>query len=350
MVGQMFYRMKIWVKKFSNLYRNRYFLMILSRLPIKWIEWLKLSHIFIKPVNPVLEYIRKNRRRLDESYKQDEQQLGLILEHNNPGGTFSDNIEPEIYNKSRLDEELVYPENLLEKAWKRRILIENTPRGNIYMYYDIFKHGFAYYADQTGIPYAILNAVAMKYVMVFFCRDFYMDEATIPINKSSPLIPIFFEENDEEEKKKKREKNGIPEIDVKQGPFAKFKDYSKSASNLVKTTGLIDVKIKKTIRNWFYNKLKKWINMILNRKEVEVLPIASVKPEPVKEKMTNKFIYLGHVHNWQPILRMPKKMREAKFSTKYDSMFGGDMRMSYKDWMDSVKNKSVVFENDVVIV
>ena len=371
MLGRMFYYMKICINKLSNLYRNRYFLMILSRLPNKWIKWLKLSHLLIKPVNSVdkvLAYIRKNRRRLDESYKQDDQQLGLILEHNNPGGTFSINIEPEIYDKIQLNEELIYSENVLEKNWKRRMLIENTPRGNIYMYYDIFKHGFAYYADQSGIPYAILNAAAMKYVMVFYCRDFYMDEVTIPNNKGSPLVTVFFGDNEEDEKKKKREKNGIPDIDTKQGPFAKFKDYSKSASNSMKTMNLVDVKTNKNINNWFY-KIKKWINSIFNQQETEVLPITNIKPapEPMKEKMTNKFIYMGHVQNWQPLNRLPKKMRETKFATNYDSMFGGDMRISYKDWMDSVKNKNNVFgespnvegricaeentfENDVVMV
>jgi hypothetical protein len=211
--------------------------MVLSWLPKRCIKWLKLDHLFITPVNQVLDYTQKYRRRFDDSYKQDQV--------NSTNINFSSNIEPEIYDKTRLNEILFYDDNVLEKAWKRRILIENTPRGNIYMYYDIFKCGFAYYADQTGIPYTILNAVAMKYVMIFFCRDFYMDEATIPINKGSPLIYIFFEDN----------------------------------------------------------------------KNVDI-------PEYEKEQMINKFIFMGHVHNWQPIQLTPKQLRSSFFSSKYDSVFG----------------------------
>ena len=44
------------------------------------------------------------------------------------------------------------------------------------MYYDLFKQGFGYYSNDSVVSYKILNAMAMKYVIVFFCRDFFMDE------------------------------------------------------------------------------------------------------------------------------------------------------------------------------
>ena len=138
MLGNMFYRMKKMVYPLIRiLYKNRYFLFIVSRLPKSWVNRLGLNPVLVKPVDKVFEYIKKNRRRLDQSYQKEENQLGLIIE-DGPGGEFSRNIESVIYDKEKLNESLVYPDNQLEKAWMRRIMIENTPRGNVYMYYDIF--------------------------------------------------------------------------------------------------------------------------------------------------------------------------------------------------------------------
>jgi len=79
------------------------------------------------------------------------------------------------------------PNNDHESGWKRKILYMTTPLGNIVMYYDPYKMGFSYYADQS-MPYNILNAVAMRYVRIFQCMDFFMDE--IVTNRPSPLIDV----------------------------------------------------------------------------------------------------------------------------------------------------------------
>jgi hypothetical protein len=55
----------------------------------------------------------------------------------------------------------------LEKMWRTRILFENTPRGNVIMFYDPYKLGFSFYCDQKIISYDILNAIATKYVRMF---------------------------------------------------------------------------------------------------------------------------------------------------------------------------------------
>lgn len=75
-----------------------------------------------------------------------------------------------------------------EKMWKSRVLIESTPRGNIIMFYDTFNEGFRYFIDTSGIPYKLLNAVAMKYVVIFRCRDFFLDENDIPEGNTSQCI------------------------------------------------------------------------------------------------------------------------------------------------------------------
>jgi len=98
-------------------------------------------------------------------------------------------------------------DNILEQRWKRRLLMEATPRGLLIMHYDAFKRGFAYYSD-CHMPYGLLNAAAMKYVRIYKCADFFIDQEYSP---SSPLIQLEKDQDTSEEKKKKS----------LQGPFIK---------------------------------------------------------------------------------------------------------------------------------
>jgi len=97
----------------------------------------------------------------------------------------------------------------LEEEWKRRILLENTPRGNIVMYYDIYKRAFVYASDQN-IPYPILNVCAMKYVIVFRCFDFFIDSTVLPKEMVSPFV-----KNIEDSEKKEKEVKEVKEIKEK---------------------------------------------------------------------------------------------------------------------------------------
>lgn len=115
---------------------------------------------------------------------------------------YNANVDPLFYDRVELKRALMHPKNELERAWLARKLYVMTPRGNILMHYDAFKEGFAYYGDQSGIPYRILNAVAMKYVMMYRCLDFFVDEGVLSSNPS-PLIDILYQEETCEQSKKK---------------------------------------------------------------------------------------------------------------------------------------------------
>ena len=125
--------------------------------------------------------------------------------------------------------------NNLEKKWKSRILFESTPRGNIIMMYDTYVEAFVYYLDTSGTPYKLLNAVAMKYVLTFYCRDFFVDENKIPISFTSPFIKNRNDKDDFEKKKKvtffNELTNGVPE----NSPFAKLKTRVTVLNNTKKT-------------------------------------------------------------------------------------------------------------------
>lgn len=61
----------------------------------------------------------------------------------------------------------------LEKL-KNNILFENTPNGNLIMFYDSSKKVFEYYSDKS-IPYRFLNSAARKYVVQFHCKNIYLE-------------------------------------------------------------------------------------------------------------------------------------------------------------------------------
>ena len=110
----------------------------------------------IKPaiIDPIDEYIKHKKVKLLLTYESDV--------------NMNANIDPNIYDKKGFSVLMKHEGNDTERLWKTRILYDSTPRGSVIMYYDMYRQGFAYYADQNCIPYAILNALAMKYVVTFF--------------------------------------------------------------------------------------------------------------------------------------------------------------------------------------
>ena len=202
------------------------------------------------------KYIEKKKTKFLEYFNNDTQSFMKSL-----------NVHTVFYSKSQYKEMLIDANNPLEKQWKTRILFENTPRGNIIMYYDVYKLGFVYYCDQYQ-PYDILNAVAMKYVSSFRCLDFFMDENITPEGFSSPLLKLLEEDkkNKEDDEDRGSEKN---KIDLKNAPFAKFKSYNKVSSKVPSEKN-------------------------------------STK-EPEKQKESNRFLNMGKLANFSFIQPIPKK-------------------------------------------
>ena len=143
------------------------------------------------------------------------------------------NMDKEFYDIEEYKKTILVENNDFEKKWKTRILYEYTPRGNITMVYDAFKKGFSYYSDQQSIPYNILNAVAMKYVRIFLCRDLFIDDKITPEDHPSPLLKIKeIEEKTEKSKiQEEYQKNGINTDVLNKAPFAKFKKYNSDDKN-----------------------------------------------------------------------------------------------------------------------
>lgn len=274
------------------------------------------------------------------------------------GRLSSSNIDILIYNKKAFHQVIMDSDNILEKSWKSRLLIESTPIGNIVMFYDIFKQGFSYYCDQPVVPYDILNSVAMKYVMKFSCIDFFMDEYILGDYGSSPLKNIFIEDDDDDDEKKDKKKTSCNlDVDLKSAPFAKFKNYSTSKkdknSNISNKTPIYF----RTNYPWLWKiwyriqyylvlpvyKISIWswssiISLIFGKtwRKVEVEKSEIIENTFIeKEKIQNKFIYLGRFRNLNFLQKYKKKNNIfGEVSTKYDSMFNfvNNKTISYKDF------------------
>jgi len=241
-------------------------------MQIKFFLWIyiRMIYLFMK----VYYFFFKNtsvkpKTILEETTEFIDNKKTRFIEQKQKLSSKNTNIDSVFYSKTEFQGTIMDAENRLEKSWKSRILFENTPRGNIVMYYDPFKFGFAYYSDSNGIPYNILNSVAMKYVSLYKCYDFFFDnEVTEDI---SPLYKIHVEE----EPKKGLSEDGDkkPKTGLEDAPFAKLKNYNKVSSKT---------------------------------KPKESEKKSPSEQKPVKEYTRNKFICLGKMVNFQ-ILQKEKK-------------------------------------------
>jgi hypothetical protein len=244
-------------------------------------------------IDPIKNYIDHHKNKLISSFS---------IENMNK------NVEKIFYDKKQLLEILVHQNNELEKIWKTRILIEKSPRGNIIMYYDAYKQGFAYYSDTNGIPYNILNAVAMRYVINFQCRDFFMDNEYVDEQKESPLIKIYLEYEKNNEKKEESIKKKEDVLKKDDAPFAKLKNYKLNPIDITNKDNVTEIK----------------------------------KTE--KEYNRNVFINLGKICNFNILQKPPKKSYLNGFQSKLlegvesESNLQNEV-MSYSKYKEFLKKK-----------
>ena len=115
------------------------------------------------------------------------------------------------------------------KSLLNNVLFENTPKGNVIMYYDYDKESFIYYSDVKDICYLYLETVARRYAITFKCKKIVID-----IQKEIEIATI------------KKDKQPI-DNDIKKdnGIFASFKSYNK-----IGTRGSNNTKKKYIIREY----------------------------------------------------------------------------------------------------
>ena len=192
----------------------------------------------------------------------------------------NENVHRVFYDAKELKSELDAENNQLEIEWRRRVLHETTPRGNVVMYYDPFRLAFVYYAD-THIPYPILNAAAMRYVLMFRCRDLFVDEFVYPIDHTSPLISILIEPKKPDTTQSDNKPVSQLPANMKGAPFAKLK------SNMTSKEAVAGVKrVSETtqrIKNAQASDKKKIMNAFVCLGKIMDFPLFQItKPKPVQ--------------------------------------------------------------------
>ena len=248
----------------------------------------------------------------------------FLRQFENPSSIdFNENIDEIFYDKKAFAAYMMNINTPLEKQWRTRILFESTPRGNIIMFYDAFKLGFSFYCDQKTISYDILNAAAMKYATLFRCRHFFIDEMIVPKEQCSPMIKLYF--TDEPSKTKEADKSA----------FAKLRNYSKKKG--------LSSPIPMTDNASMLSSIFKM--------NIPKMPEQDNTNEP--EKMKNKFVYLGKIHNFKMTQYAPKKHKVlAKFTSplleniKLESSNLQRECMSYIDFKNSLSKATDESKSD----
>ena len=143
--------------------------------------------------------------------------------------------KPKRFEDKYLEEYKNLPNEELTKeqldSLKNNIVMENTPLGNVVMFFDNKKETFVFYSDLT-MPYRYLEVVGRKYVTTYKCKNLYVDmEEQLKSaeekkkQKQEPLEDVALESKNPEKQ--------INAANTKKDVFAKFKTYNNSVTKEV---------------------------------------------------------------------------------------------------------------------
>ena len=226
------------------------------------------------------------------------------------------NIDPILYDFVKRKEVFASGDNDFEKQWKSRILMENTPRGNVMMYFNPYLLSYHYYSDEQIIPYKILEQVATKYVVMYRCKDFFIDVEKRPGNK---ILEVLQKEEDSLKSKKMKVNDITKCVNIhseSKDVFAALKDYRSEA----KATD----KAKPTDPN------------------------AKPKTEPTKKKVeepkfSNKFVRIGKMCEFN----ITQKPVDKKIKAVNELMFGEKPVNKVVDFFDDLEIVEMPEEEEV---
>ena len=111
------------------------------------------------------------------------------------------------------------------------------------IYFNPYLLSYQYYSDEQTIPYKILEQVATKYVVMFRCKDFFIDVENRPSNK---ILEVLQKEEDSLKSKKMKVNDITKCVNIQsetKDVFAALKDYRSE----VKTTTNAKIEPKKKV-------------------------------------------------------------------------------------------------------
>jgi len=225
------------------------------------------------------------------------------------------NIDPVLYDFVKRKEVFASADNDFEKQWKSRILMENTPRGNVMMYFNPYLLSYHYYSDEQIIPYKILEQVATKYVVMYRCKDFFIDVEKRPGNK---ILEVLQKEEDSLKSKKMKVNDITKCVNIhseSRDVFAALKDYRSEA------TKPTDPKAKPT----------------------DPKPTEPVKKKVEEPKFSNKFVRIGKMCEFN----ITQKPVDKKIKAVNELMFGEKPVNKVVDFFDDLEIVEMPEEEEV---
>lgn len=115
---------------------------------------------------------------------------------------------------------------------KNSILMENTPQGNLIMFYDNSRESFIFYSDNT-IPYRYLETAGRKYVIMNNCKRIFVDMAQ-EIDNVKQKLDQQKQDQQKQDQQKQEQKIELEEpisSSTKKNVFAKLKNYNNNPTN-----------------------------------------------------------------------------------------------------------------------
>ena len=234
------------------------------------------------------------------------------------------NIDPVLYDFVKRKEVFASADNDFEKQWKSRILMENTPRGNVMMYFNPYLLSYHYYSDEQIIPYKILEQVATKYVVMYRCKDFFIDVEKRPGNK---ILEVLQKEEDSLKSKKMKVNDITKCVNIhseSKDVFAALKDYRSEATKPIKPTD----KAKPTD----------------NAKPTDPNGLNEPTKKKVEEpKFSNKFVRIGKMCEFN----ITQKPVDKKIKAVNELMFGEKPVNKVVDFFDDLEIVEMPEEEEV---
>ena len=231
---------------------------------------------------------------------------GLIPDYNQ-------NIDPRCYEREYLRftdvNDLQQKQDIiteLQQPWSHRIMIESTPKGNVIMHYDINKQSFVYYADMQ-IPIKVLDACAMKYTLMFYCREFYLNTQIIKIPSLLSVYDLKYDDQELQRINSIKKKIFTGHTGHTSNCFAKLRNYKSVSYNPNPNSNL---NLNKT--NDMFSIIKNIPNPTLSLTTPPILiknnNYSPINPLDIKIKCINRFIYMGKQNNFSFLIVPPKKV------------------------------------------
>jgi hypothetical protein len=181
-------------------------------------------------------------------------------------------------------------------------VMENTPQGNVVMFWDNKRDTFSYYADHL-IPYRFLEVVGRKYVLMNDCRKLFVDmEEEIKVAEKKLEEKKKQKEEEEEKQKQNKQDESADSKTVAQQPkksvFAKLKSYNRDNSVKSATVALDSKKPQTNIPK----------NTSVNTKQDENM---------ILKERANRYSYQGRMVNFSFLKKVERKAVDKNYAMSF---------------------------------